>query len=501
MHATIREKLRLPADLEGFAANTVLPAAIYLLILIPALATFFGGRDVELVTLPESPIVPDDPLVATLLKKVALLMLFGVAVSNFAKSWSQRDPGRSVYIALLVYFFSCAVLPGLFGKVITLPMAHVMCFIVMTAIFAVRDHGDTQLVRAVQNALFLFMVLSLIANPFYPSMTRRYIDDELRLPYLDYRFWGLSEHANSIATMSSTLLILTLVRPYTRMLVNIAALASGLAVLLMCQSQTSWIGTAAAVIVLLIYRLFGNRLKVPDFIRSPVFLVPLAIIATALLLVLIVDPPDMKWISDTVLAVGDRVVTGRGRVWQIALEMFVDYPLFGYGLSAWDDDFRAHIGLSWAVHSHNQLMQILSMAGIVGFMGAAYYIKQLSVAAFRQGAAGRGLAPALLIYCVVKSTSETPMDIDQFFLIGNVAHVTLYMIAVSFDPARVPALTRLEPAADSGLVVIPGSAALQAAQSDRRRSGRTSGPTQDDADEHQRVHLVLHTSEPGTNSS
>lgn len=438
MIAAIRDALKLPPDSERFFAETVMPAVIILLLLVPALATYLGGRDVELVTLPDSPIVPDTPLLANLLQKFALGLVLVTIATNVNGVWWKGDAGRDIYTALLVYFVTCVLLPAIFGKTASFPMSHLTFLALMTAIFAARHYGTDHLLSAVRDGLFIFMVLSLIANLFYPNMTRRYIDDELRLPYLDYRFWGLSDHSNSIATMASTSLLLTLAQPYSRKLLTVSALSSAIAVQLMCQSQTSWIGAILSVIVMLAFRQFGDRLSVPRFFSSPLFLGPSAILLATLLVTLLVAPPDMKWFSDTALAAGDQILTGRGRVWQIALQMFIDNPVFGYGLNAWDDDFRAYIGLSWAVHAHNQILQVLSIAGIVGFIGFAYYIKRLTVLSFRQGASSRGLAPALLMTCFVKSVSETPLDIDQLFLIGNVAHAALYITLVgSWRPAAV----------------------------------------------------------------
>ena len=64
-------------------------------------------------------------------------------------------------------------------------------------------------------------------------------------------------------------------------------------------------------------------------------------------------------------AIGDEVMTGRGRIWEIAIDTWRDGPLLGFGAHAWDSDFRAYHGIPSGVHVHNQWLQVPTCEGII----------------------------------------------------------------------------------------------------------------------------------------
>src|SRR6185295_11888417 len=46
-------------------------------------------------------------------------------------------------------------------------------------------------------------------------------------------------------------------------------------------------------------------------------------------------------------------MTGRDRIWAVAIEEWQSNPVFGYGPGLWDPEYRASIGLLNATHAHN----------------------------------------------------------------------------------------------------------------------------------------------------
>jgi len=71
------------------------------------------------------------------------------------------------------------------------------------------------------------------------------------------------------------------------------------------------------------------------------------------------------------------ITTGRTHFWQIALKIFFDYPIFGAGLDSFETAFSGYD--SWngtfrVEHAHNDYLQILADAGILGFACVAAFI-------------------------------------------------------------------------------------------------------------------------------
>jgi O-antigen ligase len=107
-------------------------------------------------------------------------------------------------------------------------------------------------------------------------------------------------------------------------------------------------------------------------------------------------------------------VTGRDQIWEIALQEWRRTPLFGYGLTIWDEQYRARIGLSYAVSAHSQFYQSLSSAGIIGVVGFMSYIVLLLSAVMHTARLTGGLSVALFLMIFLRSFSESSIMIDSF---------------------------------------------------------------------------------------
>ena len=76
------------------------------------------------------------------------------------------------------------------------------------------------------------------------------------------------------------------------------------------------------------------------------------------------------------MAIGGQLtsLTGRTKIWFLAWEEFLASPWFGHGPSIWGDYYRFMIGIKTATSAHNQLLQSLSSAGILGLAGPAFLL-------------------------------------------------------------------------------------------------------------------------------
>lgn len=114
-----------------------------------------------------------------------------------------------------------------------------------------------------------------------------------------------------------------------------------------------------------------------------------------------------RWAS----ADGADTLSGRTRVWAAALEGFHMNPVFGYGPSLFDEQYRAdHIGgAEFATHAHNQAVQTLAENGIIGLTGLILLVGALVLYAFRVRGMASGVTLALLGILLTRFITETPM--------------------------------------------------------------------------------------------
>jgi hypothetical protein len=128
-------------------------------------------------------------------------------------------------------------------------------------------------------------------------------------------------------------------------------------------------------------------------------------------------------------------MTGRDRIWAIAMEEWQQNPLFGYGPGLWDADFRASIGMFNATDAHNQFMDTLARSGSIGAAGLVIYAAVLMFLSLRHARATGGLSLALFLALALRSVSEVPL---LLFGYGTELYVhMLLLVTLAAGSARV----------------------------------------------------------------
>src|SRR6185369_212810 len=102
-------------------------------------------------------------------------------------------------------------------------------------------------------------------------------------------------------------------------------------------------------------------------------------------------------------------MTGRDRIWAVAIEEWQSNPLFGYGPGLWDPEYRASIGLLNATNAHNQFMDTLARSGTIGAVALVLYAGVLLALSVRYAKATGGFSLALFLALALRSISEVPM--------------------------------------------------------------------------------------------
>jgi O-antigen ligase len=124
-------------------------------------------------------------------------------------------------------------------------------------------------------------------------------------------------------------------------------------------------------------------------------------------------------------------MTGRDKIWAVALNEWHNNPMFGYGLTIWNEAYQAKIGIPGAVSAHNQFFQTLSSAGIIGVSGLFVYVTTLFWFSLKTAKSSQGLTIALFGVLIFRSISESAFTINSI----EFTHILLLMIiGAQFKP-------------------------------------------------------------------
>ena len=251
----------------------------------------------------------------------------------------------------------------------------------------------------------LYAVGSLIAAVVAPSWALESNYADSFMPGIGFRLHGLAPHANLLAPIILLGLLVERYRPPHN------------------ATRSSWMWTAASAVALLLTQ--SKTTLVAAGVIISVEWVRLSrqrergrrLAADATMAVVVVFLASFVWrgtaITDTSGPI-TSVPTLRARedVWGVTLKLWHDNPVFGYGLKLWDTDMRlAYLHqLGWAPpHAHNQLVQTLGEAGLVGAAALLVYVVALIGAGLSTASTSRGLSLAVVVLVLVRGLTECPL--------------------------------------------------------------------------------------------
>jgi O-antigen ligase len=441
---------RMPA----FAAQGLLHWMLPLMFGVVAVSVLLSGRDLsrmfqELASGPESV-----PAAQAWLQRLVSLLLLAISAQRLVDHFASHKPLPAPMLtwALLAYWVATVALPGLYGSHPTFAHEYLYTLAIGLAALLATEADRERVVAAVRTALFSFMLASLFMAVVHPSLVLDWHYDQGLLPGVP-RFGGLAPHPVAMGMYAEGFLLCLLAQPFGRRWLTVSAWIVGLGVLLLAQSKTAWIAFLLCSCAMLAVRHgagFWRRVGDPrDGTFGMAVCIAFMLAVAALLGVLL--------FSDLADKVGDfrnsaegaqlMSLTGRDRIWRIALQEWHASPVFGYGPTLWDDAFRASIGMPNATSGHNQFMDTLARSGSIGAAALVAYALVLLVLSLRAARQTRGLSLALFIALALGSVSEVPL-----LMLGYgtelFTHLLLIVTLASANaprPARSPVPTRQPP--------------------------------------------------------
>jgi O-antigen ligase len=385
-----------------------------------------------------------NPAIAWLQRGVSL-MLLAVCFERIFSHFAHRKPVPSPMLtsSFILFWTTSVAITAVMAPNPRISHEYLYPLVLGIACSLSGPADRDRILSTVRNALFVFMLAGVALVFANPTMVLDTSYTQGLIPGLP-RFGGLTPHPVMMGMLAQLALVILWVRPFHRRWLGLAAWLLGLGVLFVAQSKTAWLCFLVSACCLVVVRRGSDAVhKVGDPRASSfgvgLLLMLMAAVLAVLVAVLVFDLPTL--IGDffnTRAGMDLASLTGRDRIWVVAMEEWGRNPIFGYGLTIWDADFRQAIGMPQATHAHNQLLDTLSRSGSVGAFGLVIYACVLTVMAFRYARATRGLSLALWFSVALPAVSEVPLLLVDY---GShvISHFLLIVAVASGAAARVAA--------------------------------------------------------------
>jgi len=409
-------------EIETRWRRLMVPALYALILLYSCTARVIYGRDLYAPDL----LAPPNPA-AKWFTRLAVLTTLTVCVARILAAALSRENrgagGGGLLAAFGLFFLTNTVLNSALGTQPQFSQEQYYVLFLFGVVYASRTQDVETALRFAKVGFLIFLAGSCVASVVAPELTieRNY---HSLIPGVTIRFWGLESHANSMGPVALVYLLLAIHQPFERRWLQGLGMVMGVAVLVMAQSKTTWAAAAIAVPLLLV-------LRARAWGRAAFSLLTLGVLVAVALLLLPSMGPSLEDVLATQEAQEAATLTGRDVIWSLAVHEWMRNPLFGYGLTMWNDAYRMQVGLNHAVSAHNQFLQSLSMAGSIGLIGLLVYLGTLLRYAIRARHGSRGLSVALFILVLVRCITETPLSIDSFLSGAFVTQLLLFHVALA----------------------------------------------------------------------
>jgi exopolysaccharide production protein ExoQ len=364
-----------------------------------------------------------------------ILLAAFLRIAQRLTAYGSKPAAPTVLIGAFLFFFITNVVTAAFlGTYPSFEHYYIYLVLVGTASLFFTPGEESVSIRAARNAFFVFL---LISAAFIPSKPEAVIDNNYLgglIPGFTYRYSGLASHPNHLGQITTLFMMCLWSKPYASRWLNFFAWVIGYASLVFAQSKTSWVSFIICMACMAYYK-HGYYLKRRIFnINDPfvpaLFIFTVMVTVSVMLGIIMFSDIDNKISLFLSSRTGADLtsMTGRTQIWDAAVKEWRSSPLFGYGLTIWDEVHRRRIGLPMAFHAHNQFYQSLSSAGLLGVIGLIIYVVTLLRFTMKTARSSQGLTLAILLMLVFQSISEVPLAISGHFEFNALTHLLLLMI-------------------------------------------------------------------------
>lgn len=394
--------------------------------------TLVSGRDFS-VALENKKV--ESPLLSLANWGATLFFLIGV-VERFATAlFHKRIESKVPLMFLISYIVAWCTMVGIpmyFGAV-PKPKHDFTYMLFIGVAMLLSDPDDfNRAVKSTRNAIMLFLLASMMALAVSRNLTLDLDYATGLLPGVP-RYAGLAPGAVGMGTLCLIGILCLWVRPFESRGLNVWAWTLIVSSFIIAQVKTAWLAFIfcwAAMMWIKYGRQMVHNVSRGRYVGTSLLVLCSAAIGilgiTAITLFGDVGSKVMDLESSKT---GGELTsfTGRDQIWRVALDEWQRYPILGYGPTLFDDEYRQTIGMPFATHGHNQYIDVLARAGLVGATGLTAFLIAFLIMAVKASKRTGGLSMALFMLVVVRCVSEVPV---HFWGYGTEAF-TIFLVLYS----------------------------------------------------------------------
>ena len=373
-----------------------------------------------------------------LLTWLIVLLLLGVLSDRLIKLRLSPLASNIRYgwlAVFIIFVFSNGMAGSLFGTRPSFSPGLVYPLILLLILAIDSNWSLSELIRSIKSGILIVLMLGFFLLIVKPSMV---LEGGIvgSLTLLPFRYWGASPHANALGSIAVLYLLLEILAPTTNKLWQKFGIAAALISIILAQSKTALLGLVFSLACLWIVPSYSDQTKVSrrDDIKNTLKLIFVMLLPILLYTALFIAGYESKLEQLLSSDAGKSVttLTGRTRIWEIALQEWYENPIFGYGPELFSAEYRMRIGMLFAFHAHNQFIQTLAQSGLIGVAGLFLLLGALAFKLLSRAVASRGVSLALFAFLLIRCITEVPLRSGN--MISGEYLYLLALVAIAMSP-------------------------------------------------------------------
>jgi exopolysaccharide production protein ExoQ len=356
----------------------------------------------------------------------------------------QPDPAQPILIGLVAFYIGTILVQALGSAHPAFSYKSLYVPIVLLAVYYQRIVDLALVVEVAKFAVLALILASLAGIAIKPDFVIHRPETGL-IPGVDFRLFGLAPDANAIGPVALIGMMLEFHAPSKSRWLRALHLLPAFAVFTLAQSKTSWVACLLVLTFVAVpLGLLPNRTLAkgaPPFTRAVLTLLTVlclvAVLAVGLAAPDVIDYLERASTADT--------LTGRTQIWDITLQAWHENLMFGYGREIWGLERMQKFRMFHVGQAHNQFVQTLGEAGLIGMVLLLAYLLPLVHAALSRFVASRGITLAMLVLVLSRCVTEAPLRQDGVLSWPTFTHILLIVFACHYVRAGGVARARRAP--------------------------------------------------------
>ena len=365
------------------------------------------------------------------------VVLLAASLMEVARGWAaaraaaQPDPARPIIYALLAYYFGTLLIQGLASEHTGFSYKALYVPIMLTGAYYLPVRHVRGILEAAKGVMLLLTLGSLGAAVAAPDFVLHRPAPGV-IPGIDWRLFGLAPHANTLGPVALLGILLELYSPSRSRWLRALNLSVAVAVFVLAQSRTAWVAGVLISIVVQLPRVLAPKPGSVDQRASFTRSIWALLVCIGLVIIAAFGLAALSGTDYLQRKTDIGTLNGRFQIWDITLEAWRENVLFGYGPEVWSPQRRLQFNMFGVGQAHNQFVQTLGEAGLLGLSLLIVYLLTLFGIAWRCFSASRGLIMALLLLLLARCVTESPLRSEGVLSWATFLHVLLLMVACQY---------------------------------------------------------------------